>query len=84
MYEIIELAMLLLLAVVVAFAIWRAGKRTAWRRLAQAYPKCIRCGYAMKGLTEARCPECGARYTLDELWIGQRDLPTEYERDLDI
>jgi len=30
--------------------------------------KCPACGYLMTGLHEARCPECGQQYTLDELY----------------
>jgi hypothetical protein len=58
----------------IAFLIWRNGKRVAWRRFMQTSPKCLRCGYDMTGLTEARCPECGAEYTLDQLWMAQRDI----------
>ncbi|MBX2852827.1 MAG: hypothetical protein KTR15_13915 [Phycisphaeraceae bacterium] len=25
------------------------------------------CGYNMRGLTEAKCPECGSKFTLDQL-----------------
>jgi len=32
---------------------------------------CPKCGYSMKGLYESRCPECGARFTLDQLVAGQ-------------
>ena len=32
---------------------------------------CPVCGYNLSGLREARCPECGARFTLDELAAGQ-------------
>ncbi len=34
-----------------------------WRFLPK-FPRghCRRCGYNLKGLTEARCPECGARF----------------------
>ncbi len=28
---------------------------------------CPQCGYNMRGLTEAKCPECGAVFTLDQL-----------------
>jgi hypothetical protein len=27
-----------------------------------APPRCLRCGYVLTGLTEPRCPECGARF----------------------
>lgn len=30
---------------------------------------CPKCGYNLTGLREARCPECGATYTLDELVV---------------
>jgi DNA-directed RNA polymerase subunit RPC12/RpoP len=29
--------------------------------------RCPQCGYDLRGLSEARCPECGSRYTLDQL-----------------
>ena len=32
---------------------------------------CPTCGYNLTGLAEARCPECGARFTLDELLAHQ-------------
>jgi hypothetical protein len=32
---------------------------------------CPTCGYNLTGLSDARCPECGARYTLDELLASQ-------------
>ena len=32
---------------------------------------CPNCGYAMIGLREARCPECGEAYTLDRLFAAQ-------------
>lgn len=32
---------------------------------------CPRCGYNMTGLHEARCPECGAQYTLNQLIAAQ-------------
>jgi len=33
---------------------------------------CPTCGYNMTGLREARCPECGISFTLDELLSAQR------------
>src|SRR6185295_18227797 len=46
---------------------------------------CPRCGYSMSGLDAAACPECGARYTLDEL-IRAQDYdslrPTRYPSSL--
>lgn len=32
---------------------------------------CPQCAYNMAGLHEARCPECGAQFTLDQLFAGQ-------------
>jgi hypothetical protein len=32
---------------------------------------CPMCGYNLSGLREARCPECGATYTLDRLIAAQ-------------
>ncbi|MCH9033356.1 MAG: hypothetical protein IID42_02485 [Planctomycetes bacterium] len=42
-------------------------------RLRPKFP-CPKCGYDLKGLAMARCPECGTEFTLDELfatWVGQ-------------
>lgn len=61
-----------------AFWIWRSGKRAAWRRFTQEGPRCPACGYSLKGLHEAKCPECGSSYTLDELWKAQRDIKTDF------
>jgi hypothetical protein len=32
---------------------------------------CPNCGYNLTGLSEARCPECGSRFTIDELLASQ-------------
>lgn len=32
---------------------------------------CPACGYSLVGLTELRCPECGTRFTIDELIRAQ-------------
>jgi hypothetical protein len=34
----------------------------------------------MTGLTQARCPECGTQYTLDELFLACRDETRDLER----
>ena len=31
-------------------------------------PRCLRCGYLLRGLKATRCPECGDEPTIDELW----------------
>jgi hypothetical protein len=62
---------------------WFAGTALVWRETAaeraartvssdSGGPVCLQCGYSMKGLSEARCPECGRQYTLDELLAAQR------------
>jgi hypothetical protein len=52
-----------------------------WRRYGWGRPlrhgdggidlRCPQCSYRMVGLKEARCPECGSEYTLDELLSRQ-------------
>ena len=32
---------------------------------------CPKCGYSLVGLTELRCPECGERFTLDQIIAAQ-------------
>ncbi|MCL4211255.1 MAG: hypothetical protein HRU76_02535 [Phycisphaeraceae bacterium] len=32
---------------------------------------CVQCGYSMMGLNDCTCPECGRRYTIDELIVLQ-------------
>lgn len=65
--------------------IWMAGTAVVWKetevessRRKRGGPDrvipCPKCGYDMKGLAMARCPECGTEFTLDELfatWVGQ-------------
>lgn len=60
------------------FLVWRAGKRDAWRRWMQPGPSCPGCGYDLRGLTTACCPECGNKFTLGDLWLAQRDLSDEF------
>jgi hypothetical protein len=69
------------LASVLAPLVWLTGTVFVWRetraerihRLEGAGPTvvCPQCGYNMTGLAEARCPECGNRYTLDQLIAEQ-------------
>jgi hypothetical protein len=52
--------------------VWRDdGKRSAVTAGDAASVVCPACSYSMTGLTEARCPECGSRFTLDELFANQ-------------
>lgn len=65
--------------------IWMAGTALVWRETGVESSRrkgtgpervipCPKCGYDLKGLAMARCPECGTEFTLDELfaaWVGQ-------------
>ena len=52
-----------------------------WRKYGRGRPafgndgkmdlRCPNCNYSMTGLSEARCPECGEHYTLDDLLARQ-------------
>src|SRR3954471_650000 len=53
---------------------WRETPAERTLRLAAAGADrivCPICGYAMTGLREARCPECGAAFTLEQLVAAQ-------------
>lgn len=43
----------------------RLGSESTGRAL-----RCPKCTYDMRGLRDARCPECGTQYTLDELVLA--------------
>lgn len=74
-----------LLATMFWMTIWMGGTAVVWQetRLESSRRKgtgadrvfpCPKCGYDLKGLAMARCPECGTEFTLDELfatWVGQ-------------
>ncbi len=54
--------------------IWRETPRERMERISAAGRDavcCPICGYNMTGLHEARCPECGSTFTLDQLLAGQ-------------
>lgn len=54
--------------------IWRESPAERFERTARRgvdTVACPICGYNMTGLREARCPECGAVFTLDELLTAQ-------------
>lgn len=63
-----------------AIVAWLVGACILWRdrtmtRAGEATVEeivvCTQCGYALNGLHEARCPECGQVYTLDALFLAQ-------------
>jgi rubrerythrin len=61
--------------------IWLIGTAIIWRETAKERGErlrhmgihtltCPNCGYNLTGLREAKCPECGAAYTLDQLYAS--------------
>jgi hypothetical protein len=56
--------------------IWRETTAERVERLRARSPEamvCPSCGYNLTGLRQTTCPECGARYTIDELAALQPD-----------
>jgi hypothetical protein len=54
--------------------IWRESAHERYQRLSHLSSGavcCPICGYNMTGLTAAECPECGAKFTLDQLFTTQ-------------
>jgi len=63
------------------WGLWMFGTAWLWRtksvgdphgdarvdELADAAPRCPSCAYSLRGLSEARCPECGWKGTLDAI-----------------
>lgn len=47
--------------------IWRETGAERLQRTSKRVIRCVQCGYNLTGLSEARCPECGKQYTLDEI-----------------
>ena len=73
-------AMLLWLAATVF--IWRETPAERAERIkgsSKSAVTCPTCGYNLTGLSEARCPECGTRFTLDELLA----LPPGADKDIE-
>lgn len=58
------------LVLLVIFLIWRDGYIRGWRTARAHAPQCPKCGYNLSGLRQCRCPECGAEYTLEELFTA--------------
>lgn len=59
----------------ITIVLWRENAEERAERIARSAGDvvcCPRCGYNLTGLREARCPECGAQYTLDQLLAAQR------------
>lgn len=59
----------------ITIVLWKETPLERANRLRQAATDvlfCPRCGYNMTGLYEARCPECGAQFTLNQLYAAQQ------------
>jgi hypothetical protein len=59
--------------VLLTVLLWRETAAERVQRLSRAGGGvlCPLCGYNLAGLTEARCPECGSRFTLEQLTASQ-------------
>jgi hypothetical protein len=76
-----------MLSVPVTFLVWGFvslfGWRVARKHMRRLGGQCVRCGYALRGLTEPRCPECGTPFNPADLeWLtppsaGAEDRPGE-------
>lgn len=53
--------------------IWRETPAERLERTSKRVIRCVQCGYDLTGLTEARCPECGKQYTLNEIVASALD-----------
>lgn len=65
----------ILLWLVFTVVLWRETPAERDERIRQCAGDvlfCPKCGYNMTGLYESRCPECGTRYTLDQLAAAQK------------
>jgi hypothetical protein len=70
------------IGIILSALLWMAGTTFVWRETAAEKAErhsragadsviCPACSYDLKGLREARCPECGTQYALDELFASQ-------------
>lgn len=65
---IVLVGLTLVVTLLAVFLVWRDGYVRGWRAARCKPPTCPDCGYRLTGLSQCRCPECGASYTLDQLW----------------
>lgn len=63
----------ILLWMIASIFLWRETAAERGKRVSGAHNAitCPTCGYNLTGLNEARCPECGSKFTLDELLASQ-------------
>ena len=60
--------------IIATIVVWRETATERAERLSRASADalvCPSCGYNLTGLREARCPECGASFTISELLAAQ-------------
>jgi hypothetical protein len=72
----------IVLWVVATVFIWRETPGERAERIASSSGSaiaCPTCGYNLTGLSESRCPECGSKFTLDELLAAQPNHKVEIE-----
>jgi hypothetical protein len=73
-----------LLWLVMSIFVWRETEEERAARIRRSGGEtvaCPRCGYNLTGLREARCPECGTQFTLDELMAAQAEQRMESVND---
>jgi hypothetical protein len=75
---------------VLAIVLWLIATVVIWRETPEERAQRVRassrsaitcptCGYNLTGLSESRCPECGNKFTLDELLALQSKVEVEIE-----
>jgi uncharacterized paraquat-inducible protein A len=72
----------IILWLVATVFIWRettAERAARIRGASKSAITCPTCGYNLTGLSEARCPECGSKFTLNELMALQLKTDKEIE-----
>ena len=79
---IVELSFGIFVGSLIAILIWLIGTTLIWKetsadradrlrsRIGTNAIVCPSCGYNLTGLRESSCPECGAKFTLDQLFAG--------------
>jgi hypothetical protein len=72
----------IVLWLIATVVIWRetpAERAQRVRGSSRSAITCPTCGYNLTGLSESRCPECGSKFTLDELLALQNKVEVEIE-----
>ena len=68
---LVFLAIGLSIAIVVASIYRGLGGKAMVERTGEVRVKCPQCDYSLVGLESCTCPECGARFTIDQLIAAQ-------------